>query len=261
MKDIIVLFTDLNEFNYKRELLFRYVNSTGKKVNYFCLTNKKYGRVNKFYSNRDNIISLGYKENIDRKFVKNHLEEIIYFLQSYNFEKILFCDKELDLLSKYQVIAQKIDETYYESIYHFEQNIRPIFCEKNILIDYSYRNNITPFEINVINKLIDASEFKINLLVRKDDKKMFEELFQKKVKLYVKKDFFEEYVLKFDLGIVFSKDDVLSLLDYKKAGLLTCSFDPFFKNTIRLTYAKCVKQLQNLFDDIIALDRMKIESK
>ena len=170
MKNIVAIFTDLNEFSVKRELLFRYLNSIDDQVYYVVLTNKRLGKINRFYSNNRMIISLGYKENIDRQFVKSHLDEIAYFIASYNIEKVYYCDKELDILSKHFLI-QKIDESYYQDILEVNHHIALTYNERSLLIDFSYRDNIKPFEKEVINNLIASGLYKINLFIRKNDRK------------------------------------------------------------------------------------------
>lgn len=258
MKNIVAIFTDLNEFSVKRELLFRYLNSIDDQVYYVVLTNKRLGKINRFYSNNRMIISLGYKENIDRQFVKSHLNEIAYFISSYDIEKVYYCDKELDILSKHFLI-QKIDESYYTDILEINHHIDLTYNERSLLIDFSYRDNIKPFEKEVIENLIASGLYKINLFIRKNDRKMFNEMFEGKVKLIVKRDFFEKYNDNFDFSIIFSQEDVLTYLDCRKEGLRVFSFDNTFDGCLKLTKSKYLFQIARVFASRSEMEKIKLE--
>ena len=98
MNDIIAIFSDLNVFSYKRELLFRYLSTLNEDISYLVVTNKKYGRISKHYQGSKSIVSLGYVSEIDKKYIKHHIDEIAYFISCYNVEKIFYVDNELDFL-------------------------------------------------------------------------------------------------------------------------------------------------------------------
>ena len=97
MNDIIAIFSDLNVFSYKRELLFRYLSTLNEDISYLVVTNKKYGRISKHYQGSKSIVSLGYVSEIDKKYIKHHIDEIAYFISCYNAHAVGVWDAKIDI--------------------------------------------------------------------------------------------------------------------------------------------------------------------
>ena len=156
-------------------------------------------------------------------------------------------------------MIQKIDESYYQDILEVNHHIALTYNERSLLIDFSYRDNIKPFEKEVINNLIASGLYKINLFIRKNDRKMFNEMFDGKVKLIVKRDFFDKYNDNFDFAIIFSQEDVLTYLDCRKEGLRVFSFDNTFDGCLKLTKSKYLFQIAHVFASRPEMEKIKLE--
>ncbi len=253
MNDIIAIFSDLNVFSYKRELLFRYLSTLNEDISYLVVTNKKYGRISKHYQGSKSIVSLGYVSEIDKKYIKHHIDEIAYFISCYNVEKIFYVDNELDFLRKH-FLVQKIDESYVNDIVRFNKK-DIVYCEKSLIIDFTYRENLTSKEFDIINNL--AAYFKVNVFVRSKEKKKYSIYLKKEVKLIYKKDYFDPYYLNFDFGFIFSKEDCLSYLDFSSNGIVTISLDSTFSKVIKVSKSNYIAKIQEIFSSVENLLKIK----
>ena len=88
---------------------------------------------------------------------------------------------------------------------------------------------------------------------------MFNEMFDGKVKLIVKRDFFDKYNDNFDFAIIFSQEDVLTYLDCRKEGLRVFSFDNTFDGCLKLTKSKYLFQIAHVFASRPEMEKIKLE--